>query len=206
MKSKMIVAISGGSSSGKSTISELVKNKVSSKFDTVVLSYDDYYKSQNHVSIEQRAQINFDHPNAFDLDLFLFHMNQLKKGFSIDKPIYDFSIHDRKSVIDKIEAAEVLIVEGLFVLHEEKIRALCDILIYVDTPDDVRFLRRLKRDVKERNRSVESICDQYESTVRPMHFEYIEPSKCHAHIIIPNEYKNSVAIDLICTKIESIKD
>lgn len=206
MKSKMIVAISGGSSSGKSTICELVKNKVSSKFDTVVLSYDDYYKSQNHVSIEQRAQINFDHPNAFDLDLFLFHMKQLKKGFSIDKPIYDFSIHDRKSVIDKIEAAEVLIVEGLFVLHEEKIRALCDILIYVDTPDDVRFLRRLKRDVKERNRSVESICDQYESTVRPMHFEYIEPSKCHAHIIIPNEYKNSVAIDLICTKIESIKD
>ena len=162
---------------------------------------DDYYKDLSNLSLEERAQINYDHPNSFDIDLLVDHINKLKNGESINKPIYDFSIHNRTNETDLISPVNVVIIEGILIFAIPEIRELFDIKLFVDTPDDIRFIRRLKRDIKKRGRDVESVITQYLETVRPMHHLFVEPSKQYADIIVPEGGKNKVAVDFIVTKI-----
>ena len=174
--------------------------------DRLTKSQDDYYKDQSHLSFEERVKTNYDHPFAFDNDLLVEQLKQLKEGKSISKPTYDYTQHTRSDVVETITPRDVYILEGLFVLYDEKIRDLCDILVFVDTDADIRFIRRLKRDIEERGRSIDSVCNQYLETVRPMHEQFVEPSKKYAHIIIPEGGNNTVAIDLLITKISSVID
>lgn len=201
----VIIGISGGSASGKSYLSEEVYQYFKGYHKVKIIKQDDYYKDQSHKSMEERVKTNYDHPFAFDTDLLVKHLSLLKDKQTIKKPIYDYVLHTRSKQYELIEGRDIIILEGIFVLAEEEIRKLCDILIYVDTDADIRFIRRLKRDMMERGRTLESVCNQYLETVRPMHEQFIEPSKKYAHIIIP-EGSNTVAIDLLITKIKSIID
>lgn len=201
----VIIGISGGSASGKSYLSEEVYQCFKGYHKVKIIKQDDYYKDQSHKSMEERVKTNYDHPFAFDTDLLVKHLSLLKDKQTIKKPIYDYVLHTRSKQYELIEGRDIIILEGIFVLAEEEIRKLCDILIYVDTDADIRFIRRLKRDMMERGRTLESVCNQYLETVRPMHEQFIEPSKKYAHIIIP-EGSNTVAIDLLITKIKSIID
>ncbi len=205
MNRPVIIGIAGGSASGKSTIANQIVNHFQNDESIVVIKQDDYYKDQSHKTMEERLQNNYDHPDAFDTDLLVEHLIQLKDRKPILKPTYDFEIHNRsKEILDEIQPANVIVVEGIFVLAESRVRNLCDIKLYCDTPDDIRFIRRLIRDTKERGRSVESITMQYLNTVKPMHDAFIEPSKKYANIIFPENGPNDVAIDLLITKIASI--
>ena len=202
----VIIGIAGGSASGKTSIAKQLYDYFKGHHKVKILKQDDYYKDQSHLSFEERAKTNYDHPFAFDTDLLVEHLKKLKKKERIEKPTYDYTLHTRSSVTEVIEKRDVIILEGIFVLAEPSIRELCDILVYVDTDSDIRFIRRLKRDIEERGRSLQSVCDQYLTTVRPMHEQFIEPSKKYAHIIIPEGGSNLVAVDLLTTKIKSIVD
>lgn len=202
----IIIGIAGGSASGKTSIAEQLYEAFQGNHKVKILKQDDYYKDQSHLTYEERTKTNYDHPFAFDTDLLVKHLKQLKNKETIEKPTYDYTQHNRSPITETIEGRDVIILEGIFVLAEERIRELCDILVYVDTDSDIRFIRRLKRDTQERGRSVESVCDQYLNTVRPMHEQFIEPSKKYAHIIIPEGGSNRVAVDLLITKIKSIVD
>lgn len=204
MKHPVMIGIAGGSASGKSLIAKKIADYFKDKHTIKIIKLDDYYKDQSHLTLEERILTNYDHPFAFDMDLLVKHLNQLKSGLNIKKPIYDFECHNRCKEIEIVESHDVFILEGLFVLHEPRIRESCDILVYIDTAADIRFIRRLYRDMEERGRSLKSVCDQYLTTVRPMHERFIEPSKKYAHIIIPEGGNNTVAIDLLVTKICSI--
>ena len=196
-----IIGIAGGTASGKSTIAEKVYEE-SKKFGSVaIIRFDDYYKRLDHLSPEERAKVNYDHPNSFDIELAKEQINMLKNGQSINKPIYDFVIHNRKEETQLIEPANVVIIEGILIFAMPELTDLFDIKLFVDTPDDIRFIRRLSRDMKDRGRDLDSIVNQYLTTVRPMHHAFIEPSKKYADIIIPEGGKNVVAIDFIVTKI-----
>lgn len=196
-----IIGIAGGTASGKSLVSKKVFEESSLYGSVVVIKMDDYYKDLSNLSLEERAQINYDHPNSFDIDLLVDHINKLKNGESINKPIYDFSIHNRTNETDLISPVNVVIIEGILIFAIPEIRELFDIKLFVDTPDDIRFIRRLKRDIKKRGRDVESVITQYLETVRPMHHLFVEPSKQYADIIVPEGGKNKVAVDFIVTKI-----
>lgn len=196
-----IIGIAGGTASGKSLVSKKVFEESSLYGTVVVIKMDDYYKDLSNLSLEERAQINYDHPNSFDIDLLVGHINKLKNGESINKPIYDFSIHNRTNETDLISPVNVVIIEGILIFAIPEIRELFDIKLFVDTPDDIRFIRRLKRDIKKRGRDVESVITQYLETVRPMHHLFVEPSKQYADIIVPEGGKNKVAVDFIVTKI-----
>lgn len=202
----VIIGIAGGSASGKTSIAKQLYDYFKGHHKVKILKQDDYYKDQSHLSFEERAKTNYDHPFAFDTDLLVEHLKKLKKKERIEKPTYDYTLHTRSSVTEVIEKRDVIILEGIFVLAEPSIRELCDILVYVDTDSDIRFIRRLKRDIEERGRSLQSVCEQYLTTVRPMHEQFIEPSKKYAHIIIPEGGSNHVAVDLLTTKIKSIID
>lgn len=202
----IIIGIAGGSASGKTSIAEQLYEAFKGNHKVKILKQDDYYKDQSHLTYEERTKTNYDHPLAFDTDLLVKHLKQLKNKETIEKPTYDYTQHNRSSITETIEGRDVIILEGIFVLAEERIRQLCDILVYVDTDSDIRFIRRLKRDTQERGRSVDSVCNQYLNTVRPMHEQFIEPSKKYAHIIIPEGGSNQVAVDLLITKIKSIVD
>ena len=202
----VIIGIAGGSASGKTSIAKQLYDYFKGHHKVKILKQDDYYKDQSHLSFEERAKTNYDHPFAFDTDLLVEHLKKLKKKERIEKPTYDYTLHTRSSITEVIEKRDVIILEGIFVLAEPSIRELCDILVYVDTDSDIRFIRRLKRDIEERGRSLQSVCDQYLTTVRPMHEQFIEPSKKYAHIIIPEGGSNHVAVDLLTTKIKSIID
>lgn len=202
LKKTVLIGIAGGSASGKTTIAYKLKDLFDKK--VVIIREDDYYKDRSDISFEERAKINYDHPFAFDHDLLKKHLTELLKGVTIEKPTYDFTVHNRSKITETVEPADVIIVEGLFVLEEKSIRDLLDIKVFVDTPADLRFIRRLQRDIKERKREVDNIIDQYQTTVRTMHEEFVEPSKKHAHIIVPEGGSNQVAIDLIATKIANI--
>lgn len=197
----ILIGIAGGSASGKTTLAHKIKDLFDKK--VVIIREDDYYKDRSDISFEERAKINYDHPFAFDHDLLNKQLTDLIKGKSIEKPIYDFTVHNRSKETEIIEPCDVIILEGLFVLEEKSIRDLLDIKIFVDTPSDIRIIRRILRDVKERKRDLDNIVEQYTNTVRVMHEEFVEPSKKHAHIIIP-EGSNDVAIDLISNKIKAI--
>ncbi|HIX82006.1 MAG TPA: uridine kinase [Candidatus Erysipelatoclostridium merdavium] len=204
MKKPIIIGIAGGSASGKSSIANEIYEYFKHEHTIKIIRLDDYYKDQSHLTMEQRVKTNYDHPLAFDMDLLVKHLDLLKSNQSIEKPIYDFTVHNRSLQVEVIDPRDVFILEGLFVLNEAQIRERCDILIYVDTDADIRFIRRLKRDMQERGRSLESVCNQYLQTVRPMHEQFVEPSKKYAHIIIPEGSSNQVAVDLLITKISSI--
>ena len=200
----IIIGIAGGSASGKTSIAAKVYEAFEEKHQVVIIKQDDYYKDQSDLPMEERVKANYDHPLAFDTDLLVKHLKMLKQKVAIEKPTYDYTQHTRSNITEVIEGKDVLILEGIFVLAEEEVRKQCDILVYVDTDGDIRFIRRLRRDMEERGRSLDSVCEQYLNTVRPMHEQFIEPSKKYAHIIIPNGGSNVVAIDLLITKIRSI--
>ena len=199
-----IIGIAGGSASGKSSVSKMLADKFDDTNSVIIIRQDDYYKDQSHMPFSERVKTNYDHPFAFDNDLLIQQLDMLIEGKTIDKPVYDFVNHTRSSVIESVSPADVIILEGLFVLESEELRKRLDMKVFVDTPADVRFIRRLKRDVKERGRTIESVCDQYLTTVKVMHEAFIEPSKKYADIIIPEGSHNEVAMDLLLTKINSI--
>lgn len=207
MKSKepIIIGIAGGTGSGKSTVTKKLAELIHEE-NVAVIEQDSYYKDQSTLPYEQRVKTNYDHPFAFDNDLLITHLKQLKQGNSIDKSIYDFEIHNRKEETVHVTPCEVIILEGILILSEEKIRELLDIKVFVDTDSDVRIIRRILRDIKERGRSLDSVILQYMSTVRPAHLQFIEPSKRYADIIIPEGGYNEVAIDLIYSKLKSFLD
>lgn len=204
MERPLIIGIAGGSASGKTSIACKLLDAFD-EYNTVIrIKEDDYYNDQSDMTMQERLKVNYDHPLAFDHDLLIRQLKMLIAGKAIEKPIYDYVSYTRADKTEHVESADVIILEGLFVLEDESIRELLDIKVFVDTPADVRFIRRLKRDVKERERTIDSVIDQYMSVVRVMHERFIEPSKRYADIIIPEGGQNYVAIDLLMTKIASI--
>lgn len=206
MNKPIIIGIAGGSASGKTSIAKKLYETFQKTNSVTIIRYDDYYKSQDHLTMEERVKTNYDHPFAFDHDLLITHLKALLERKDINKPLYDYKVHTRSSECETIKACDVILLEGLFVLESKEIRDLLDIKIFVDTAADVRFIRRLTRDVNERGRSLDSVVNQYLTTVREMHEQFIEPSKRYADVIIPEGGMNVVAIDLLVTKISSIID
>lgn len=204
MKKSMIIGIAGGSASGKTSISRQLKERYQHTQSVIIIRQDDYYRDQSEKTMAERIKTNYDHPFAFDNALLVAQVRELLAGKSIRKPIYDFVEHTRSSRTEIVEPSDVIVIEGLFILEDEQLRKLCDIKIFVDTDADIRFIRRLLRDVKERGRTLDSVVEQYTTTVREMHERFIEPSKRYADLIIPEGGKNTVALDLLMTKISSI--
>jgi len=200
----IIIGIAGGSASGKTSIAVRLKKAFEEHQSVLIIRLDDYYKNQDHLKMEERYLTNYDHPFAFDTDLLIKHLDILLARKPIDKPTYDFVNHTRSSVTEFIEPCDVIVLEGLFVLEDETIRSRLDMKIFVDTDADIRFIRRLQRDVSDRGRTIENVIEQYTTTVRVMHNLFIEPSKRYADLIVPEGGHNEVAIDLLTTKINSI--
>lgn len=199
MSEMLTIGIAGGSGSGKSTITRLLVEKFGN--DVTVIRHDDYYKAHHNLPYEERAKLNYDCPEAFDTDLMAEHLALLRQGKAIDCPVYDYMEHDRSDKIRRIEPNKVLIIDGILILAEESLRKLMDIKIFVDTDADIRILRRIKRDVNERRRTLDSVINQYIDTVKPMHEAYVEPSKKYADIIIPEGGYNIVAMEMIENRI-----
>lgn len=200
MRRPILIGITGGTGSGKSTIAKEIYNKFNQQC-IAMIEQDSYYKDQSDLSFEERVKINYDHPHAFDTTLLVSHLKELLLGNAIEKPIYDFEIHNRKCETVVVEPRDIVIVEGILILQEPEIRELLDIKIYVDTDADVRIIRRLVRDINERGRTVDSVINQYLNVVRPMHMQFIETTKRYADIIIPEGGHNRVAIDIIVANI-----
>ena len=195
----LVIGIAGGSGSGKTT---LMKNLVETFGDNVtVVSHDNYYKRHDELSYEQRCLINYDEPDAFETDLMARHLECLRRGESIECPVYDYTVHNRSDEVITIEPRQVIIVEGILIFADEALRELMDIRIFVDTDADVRLCRRIKRDVNKRGRTLESVLTQYQQTVKPMHEKYVEPSKKYANLVVPEGGKNFVALDMIVDRI-----
>lgn len=201
MKERMIIGIAGGSGSGKTTLTENLANHFQNQIS--VLRHDDYYRSQSNMSPEERANINYDHPSAFDTDLLIKHLDRLRCGKAVDCPIYDYTIHDRSDKTRRVESTDVILLEGILIFENQDILKRLDMKIFVDTDADVRIVRRLMRDVKERGRTMDSVVRQYLTTVKPMHEAFVEPSKKNADIIIPEGGKNPVAIEMLIQKIQN---
>ena len=195
MSEIMIVGIAGGTGSGKTTITRRITERFGNKVSVVY--HDNYYKAHDELTYEQRCKLNYDHPNAFDNDLFLKHLKELKKGHSISCPVYDYTVHNRSDKITVVNPSKVVIVEGILIFQDRRICDLMDIKIFVDTDADVRILRRIRRDVRERGRSLESVIDQYLTTVKPMHEQFVQPSRKNADIIVPEGGRNLVGHDMI---------
>lgn len=202
-KKPVVIGIAGGSGSGKTTVTKAIYEYFKGH-SIMLLEQDYYYKDQSNLPFEQRLQTNYDHPLAFDNDLLIEHLQKLLNYESIEKPVYDYTIHTRSQEVIVEEPKDVIILEGILVLEDKRLRNLMDIKLYVDTDADLRIIRRMLRDIKERERTLESVVDQYISVVRPMHNQFIEPTKRYADIIIPEGGQNHVAIDLMVTKIQTI--
>ena len=193
----MIIGICGGTGSGKTTIARAIVEAVGEK-KVVLVEQDSYYRNLSDMPLDERHQANFDHPDSLDSDMLVNHILRLKQGLSAEMPLYDFKTHTRSDKIEIIEPKPVVIVEGILIFAEPRVLDLLDVRIYVDTPDDIRLMRRLKRDFTERGRSFERTLEQYDRTIRPMHFEFVEPSKRHADIIIPEGGQIGVSVDVLC--------
>lgn len=202
-KRPLVIGIAGGSGSGKTSVTNAIYDVYKEK-SVVVIEQDYYYKDQSHLKFEDRLATNYDHPLAFDTDLLIKHIHQLLNRQSIEKPVYDYTLHTRAPQKIVIEPQDVIILEGILVLEDLRLRELMDIKLFVDTDSDLRIIRRILRDINERDRSIESVVEQYLSVVRPMHNQFIEPTKRYADIIIPEGGQNQVAIDLMVTKIKTI--
>ncbi|MCK1996503.1 uridine kinase [Paenisporosarcina quisquiliarum] len=202
-KTPLIIGITGGSGSGKTSVTNAI-SEVFKDHSVVVIQQDFYYKDQSHLKFEERLNTNYDHPLAFDNDLLLEHIHNLLDNKAIEKPVYDYAKHTRSSETIKIEPKDVIILEGILVLEDERLRNMMNIKLFVDTDADLRIIRRILRDINERGRTVDSVVDQYLNVVRPMHNQFIEPTKRYADVIIPEGGQNEVAIDLMVTKIKTI--
>ena len=197
----IIIGIAGGSGSGKSTFTGRVKKNFGD--DVVIIYHDNYYRRQDGVPFEERVKVNYDHPDSLETDLLVEHLKQLKQGNAIDCPVYDYSMHNRSSELIRIEPKPVILVEGILLLADPRIRELLDIKVFVEADADERILRRISRDVKERGRDLDGIIKQYLTTVKPMHYIYVEPTRPTADIVI-NSGKNDVAFDLFVSKIKQL--
>ncbi len=193
----MIIGICGGTGSGKTTIARSIVNAVG-RDRVVLVEQDSYYRNLADMPLDERHQANFDHPDAIDSDMMVNHLMRLKQGLTVEMPLYDFVTHTRSDEIEVIEPRPVVIVEGILIFAEPRVLDLLDLRVYVDTPMDVRLIRRLRRDINERGRTFERTLEQYERTIRPMHFEFVEPSKRHADVIIPEGSNTGVTIDFLC--------
>ncbi len=205
MKTPLFIGITGGSGSGKTTIVNKIFSEVPER-SIAIIEQDSYYKDQSNLTYEERCKTNYDHPLAFDTDLLIEHIELLKNGQAIEKPLYDYGIHNRKKETLFVEPKEIIIIEGLLVFYDERIRDLLDIKIFVDTDADIRLIRRIVRDINERSRTVDSVITQYINTVRPAHEQFIEPTKKYADIIVTEGGNNLVAIDLMVTKIKAFME
>ncbi len=203
MAEGLVIGICGGTGSGKTTVTERIISALSLE-SVLVLQQDHYYRDLPRLPVEERARQNFDHPDSLDTPLLVEHIRQLRQGTPIERPTYNFSRHERESRTLRMEPRPAIIVEGILIFESKALRDLMHIKIFVDTDADLRFIRRLSRDIRERGRTVDSVVDQYLATVRPMHMEFIEPSKRHADVIIPEGGHNEVGIDLVIQKIRSL--
>ena len=201
MNNRLFIGIAGGSGSGKTTLAERLAEHFGDRLS--LLRHDDYYKSRSDLTLEERAALNYDHPDAFDNALLVEHMDALRAGHDVACPMYNYSLHDRSAETRLVKAAEVIVVEGILIFDSPEILERLDIKIFVDTDADVRIVRRIKRDVDERGRSLDSVISQYLATVKPMHEAFVEPSKRHADIIVPEGGMNHVALDMITHRILS---
>lgn len=197
----VVIGVAGGTGSGKTTVARKLVEQFAES--VVYLEQDSYYKDQSHLSLEERKKTNYDHPLAFDNELLIDHLHKLLNYQPIDKPVYDYTLHTRSKETIRLTPKDVIILEGILVLEDKRLRDLMDIKIFVDTDADVRILRRIERDIKERGRTLESVIDQYLRVVRPMHLQFVEPSKRYADIIIPEGGHNQVAINLLINQIRT---
>jgi len=203
MNKPILIGIAGGTGSGKSTVANEIYNALP-KESIAKIEQDSYYKDQSELSYEERIKTNYDHPDAFDTDLLIRHLEDLIQGKSIEKPIYNFEKYNRDPVTVKVDSKDIIILEGFMILVEPRIREMLDIKLFVDTDADVRITRRLQRDIKERGRTIDSVIDQYLNVVRPMHLQFVEPTKRYADLIIPEGGYNKVAIDIMVVKVNEI--
>lgn len=203
MRKPVVIGVAGGSGSGKTSVTKAIYESFKGHSITMI-QQDFYYKDQSDLPFEERLKTNYDHPLAFDNDLLIEHLEKLLRYEPIEKPVYDYSIHTRSKEIIEVEPKDVIILEGILVLEDERLRNLMDIKLYVDTDADIRIIRRLSRDINERGRTLDSVIEQYTNVVRPMHNQFIEPTKRYADVIIPEGGQNHVAIDLMVTKIQTI--
>lgn len=199
---KLTIGVAGGTGSGKTTVAKNIYDALKGE-SVIIINQDSYYKDQGHLLMEERRKINYDHPFAFDNDFLIEHINKLINNEVIEQPIYSFTTYTREKETIQIKPCKIYILEGILLLEDERLRNLLDIKIFVDTDADERFIRRLKRDVKERGRDLDSVIKQYLETVKPMHLQFAEPTKRYADIIIPRGGENKVAIDLVVAKIKS---
>jgi uridine kinase len=196
----IVIGVAGGSGSGKTTVVSRITEALGSEHVSV-LEHDRYYRDRNDLRLEERAALNYDHPDSLETDLLVQHLEALRGGRSVEAPVYDFARHTRTAATDTIVPGRAIIVEGILIYTDAALRALMDVKVFVDTDADTRFIRRLQRDITARGRTVQSVIDQYLSTVKPMHLDFVEPSKRYADIIIPQGGHNAVAIDMLLTLI-----
>ncbi|HJP55685.1 MAG TPA: uridine kinase [Gemmatimonadales bacterium] len=196
----LIIAVVGGTGSGKTTVARAIHDSLGG--GAVLLDQDAYYRDLAHLTLDERRQVNFDHPDSIDTELLIRHLEALAAGEAIEKPTYDFAAHTRAAQRERVEPSEVIIVEGILLLTDPRLRELFDIRIFVDVGDDVRFIRRLLRDTRERGRTMDNVIQQYLSTVRPMHLEFVEPSKRHADVILPEGGFNRIGIEMVQARVE----
>ena len=202
MKDVIVIGIAGGTGSGKSTLVKKIKEEFHDR--TTIMSHDFYYKQHNDITFEQRKKLNYDHPESFDTDLMIEHIRELASGREIQRPVYDFTIHNRVDDTVTVKPAKAIIVEGILIFENKELRDMFDIKLFIDTDADVRIIRRILRDVSERGRTLESVVNQYLTTVKPMHEQFVEPYKKYADIIIPEGGHNQVAIEMVNHRIHSL--
>jgi len=199
----LVIGVAGGSGSGKTTVVRRIVDSIGGDQVTVI-EHDRYYRDRNDLRLEERAALNYDHPDSLETDLLVRHVNDLRSGRQIDAPTYDFARHARQTATETIVPRRAIIVEGILIFTDSALRALMDVKVFVDTDDDTRFIRRLQRDITARGRTVQSVIEQYLETVKPMHLEFVEPSKRYADVIIPLGGHNTVAIDMLLTLIRGL--
>lgn len=201
MTKPLVIGVAGGTGSGKSTVARRVADALGSR-SVAFLDMDAYYRNLTHLSLDERRRVNWDHPDAFDLELLLEHLRSLMAGEPVEKPVYDFVTHARSGRTVRVEPGAVIVLDGILLFVDTRVRELCDVKVYVDADADIRLVRRVRRDMRLRGRPLDEILDQYLSTVRPMHLEFVEPSKRYADVIVPRGGHNEVAIEMIVARIQ----
>ena len=201
----IVIAVAGGTASGKTTVAKEILRRVGAEH-IACIPHDAYYRDLSHLPPSERAQVNFDHPDSLETNLLIRHLKELRAKMAVEIPVYDFTTHTRTQETRRVEPAPVILVEGILIFVEPELRELFDVKLYVDSDADERFIRRLQRDIEERGRTVNSVCEQYLATVRPMHLEFVEPSKRYADVIIPGGGFNEVAIEMVAARIRGMME
>lgn len=202
-RSPLVIGVAGGSGSGKTTVVRRIVDSLGDS-EVTVLEHDRYYRDRNDLRLEERAALNYDHPDSLETDLLVAHIHALRQGHTVEVPVYDFARHARQPSTETVEPRRAIIIEGILIYTDAALRKLMDVKVFVDTDDDTRFIRRLQRDISERGRTVQSVIEQYLGTVKPMHLEFVEPSKRYADIIVPRGGHNAVATEMLLTLIRSL--